>query len=237
MLTQDCDMVRSEADEPTVWIAPLLLVAEQRWVQLRRNGYSSRQWAYPGDTFSGLPAGRALIVDLAWVTSVLKGSLTAPGVAAVRALTGPNKTDFSEWVAARPGRAPFPDDVVTTVLDPFYEVRKAAVRKLEKVRVAGGTAAADARVVGSVARWYARLDGKLVDLLGELTGPLLMAQDWSGDPAADDAFTKARAQVEAAVLRKMNTVDPHSGYQIRLTLADLSQVSAASFITFSLLLR
>ena len=52
------------------------------------------------------------MVDLAWTTSVLKGSRVTDAVQAVRALSGPGKAQFSEWLGYRTGRVPFPDDVV-----------------------------------------------------------------------------------------------------------------------------
>ena len=239
LLTQDCDVVRAADTEPTVSVAPLMLRDVEAWRDLIRNGYSSREWAYPSEKFTGIPDGKALVVDLAWTTSLLKGSLTAPGVSALRPLTGPTKADFAEWLAARAGRVPFPDDVVTKVLDPCFQARKAAAKKLDKAVAAGGTAPRDARVVGAVARWYARRDGMLIDFLGQVTGPLLQAAGWiTADGSVDtEAFEKGRSALETSVLRKMNAVDPNSGYQIRITLADLAEVPASQFLKFALLLR
>lgn len=118
LLTQDCDVVRAPDREPTVLVAPLTLIDLARWQDLRRNGYSSRWYAYPGLKFTDLPDGKGLAVDLAWTTSVLKGALASSGVTAVRPFTGPEQRAFSEWLASRTGRAPFPDDVVTAALDP-----------------------------------------------------------------------------------------------------------------------
>lgn len=239
LLTQDCDVVRDPDLEPTVSVAPLTLRDVATWQDLLRNGYSSREWAYPSEKFTGIPDGKALVVDLAWTTSLLKGSLTAPGVRALRPLTGPTKADFAEWLGARVGRVAFPDDVVTKVLDPCYQARRVAARKFDKAVAAGGTAPRDARVVGAVARWYARRDGMLIDFLGQVTGPRLQAAGWiteDGGVNTED-FEKGRSALEAAVLRKMNAVDPNSGYQIRITIADLAEVPASQFLKFALLLR
>ena len=84
--SEDCDIVREPAHEPTVLLAPLVLVALGEWHDLSRNEYSPRRYAYPGGRFSNVPDGSALAVDLAWATSVLKGSLRAPSVSVVRAL-------------------------------------------------------------------------------------------------------------------------------------------------------
>lgn len=238
LLSQDCDIVRDASDEPTVWVAPLTLVDIREWRSLRRNGYSSRRWAYPADKFRGVPTDKGLVVDLAWATSVLKGSLTAPGVAAVRPLTGPNKAAFAEWVSARTGRAPFPDDVVTKVLDPCYEVRHALSKSYDRSS-GGANATLEARVVASAAAWFAHRDGMLVTVLGQPTGPTLQAAEWFDADGVfrDEDFERGRTKLEAAILRRMNKADPHSGYQLRLVFADLAQVKASEFAKFALLLR
>lgn len=238
LLSQDCDVVRDEADEPTILVAPLMYCTPDEWQDLRRNGYSSRKWAYPVEKFGDLDADKALCVDLAWTTSVLKGALRAPGVHGVRPLTGPAKRDFSEWVAARSGRVPFPDDVVIKVLDPCYEVRARLLKTFNKKK-ATGSPPLEARAVGAVERWFANHSGKQVTFLGQLTGARLVdAQlvDEDGQVLADD-LESGRRRLEAAVVAKMAHVDPHSGFQVRVVLVDLAKVSAAEFVPFALLLR
>jgi hypothetical protein len=239
LLSQDGDIVRDAAHEPTVLIAPLVLVSQQEWNDLSRNGYSARRWAYPGSKFSGAPDGKGLAVDLAWTTSILKGSLGADVVTVVRPLTGPNKRSFSEWLAARTGRAPFPDDVVTDVLNPCYETRSRLSSRYDKA-AAPGSAPLAARAVAVVERWFAHHDGRLVTFLGQLTGPRLEAAGFrdpdTGDVLEDD-LVRATHQLETEVLRRMNRVNPHSGYSIKIMMADLANLRADQFLSFSLLLR
>ena len=240
LLSQDCDIVRDAAAEPTLLVAPLVLVDAPEWQDLQRNGYSSRRWAYPGQKFQGMPEGKSLAVDLAWTTSVLKGSVRAPAVRAVRPLTGPNKAQFAEWLAGRTGRAPFPDDVVTLVLDPCYEARKRYAASFDKSLVNKTTAPAEVRAVGAVERWFAHRDGMLITVLGQLTGSRLQAAGFidatTGDVLAAD-LEKGSAKLEAEIFRRMNRANPSSGYQVKVVLADLAEVPASDFVSFALLVR
>ncbi len=237
LLSQDCDVVRAPAEEPTVLVAPLTFVDETTWKDLVHNGYSSRWWPYPSDKFAGVPADKALVVDLAWTTSILKGSLASPTVRGQRPLTGPNRQAFAEWLAARTGRAPFDDDVVTGVLDPCYEVRARLAKQFDKNP---GAASLEARAVGSVVRWYAHVDGRQVDVLGQTSGVLLqkagLVQPAAGETDAA-ALEKGRIRLEQDIVKRMAKVAPQSGFLLRVTLADLNTVSAQSFLGFSLLMR
>lgn len=239
LLSQDCDLVRDPDREPTVQIAPLVFVDQATWDDLNRNGYSARWYAYPSAKFNGVPDGQALAVDLAWTTSILKGSLTAPSVTAVRSLTGPEQHKFSEWVAARTGRVPFPDPVVINVLDPCYSVRK---RLLSAFRKAAGpaNAKAEARAVAAVDRWFARVDGRLVTILGAVTGPRLQGAGLidpdSGEVLTDD-LAAGTTKLQALTVKAMNAVNPDSGYTVKITCVDLANVRASEFLQFSLLLR
>ena len=239
LLSQDCDLVRDADREPTVQIAPLVLVDRTTWDDLSRNGYSARWYAYPSAKFTGIPGEQGLVVDLAWTTSILKGSLTAPGVTAVRPLTGPAQRAFSEWVAARTGRVPFPDPVVTNVLDPCYNVRK---RLLATFRKAAGptNAKVEARVVAAVDRWFARVDGRLVTILGAVTGPRLQAAGLThpdnGEVLTEDLAT-GTTKLQNLTVKAMNQVNPDSGYTVKITCVDLANVRASEFLQFSLLMR
>lgn len=239
LLSQDCDIVRDATHEPTVLVAPLVLVDQKDWDDLSRNSYSSRWYAYPSGKFSGMPHGKGLAVDLAWATSVLKGSLGASTITVVRPLTGPNKRRYSEWLAARTGRAPFPDDVVINVLDPCYGTRARLSIRFDKA-TGPGSAPVEARCVAATERWFVHHDGRLVTFLGQLTGPRLEAAGFldaeTGEVLADD-LARGTSKLEAEIVRKMNRVNEHSGYSIKVVLADLASVRADQFVNFSLLLR
>lgn len=239
LLSQDCDIVREPAREPTVQIAPLTLVDQAIWNDLNRNGYSARWYAYPAAKFTGIPDGMGLAVDLAWTTSILKGSLAAPGVTAVRPLTGPEQRSFSEWLAARTGRIPFPDSVVTDVLDPCHNVRRRLINGFYKTT--GPTdAKVEARVVAAVDRWFARVDGRLVTILGAVTGPRLQSAGLihpdTGEVLITDLAT-GTTKLQAQVVKAMNQINPDSEYILAIKIADLSTMRASQFLQFSLLLR
>jgi hypothetical protein len=239
LLTQDCDIVREPAREPTVLLAPLVLVDKGDWNDLSRNGYSSRRYAYPSGKFSSVPAGKALVVDLAWTTSVLKGSLGAPSVKAVRPLTGPNKRSFSEWLAARAGRAPFPEDVVDAVLDPCYDVRKRLSARYDTATAAGSAAPAESRAVAAAERWFAHRDGRLVTIFGQVSGRSLTAANFVGEDGAvlTADLARAEAKLQSEIIKRMNRVDATSGYQIKIKLVDLATLPASQFVEFALLVR
>jgi hypothetical protein len=239
MLTQDCDIVREDEAEPTVLVAPLVLITRDKWDDLQHNGYSSRHYAYPLAKFTALATDQGLAVDLAWTTSVLKGALRAPNVRGLRAMTGPNKRDFGDWVAARSGRVPFPDDVVTKVLDPCYDTRQALLSTFRK-RSQAGSAPVETRVVAAAERWFASYSGgRQVHILGQVTGRSLNAAQLTTNEGAvlEDELEKGVEKLTARVLNRMNKVDEHSGFQLIIQLMDLSQMRASEFLQFSLLLR
>lgn len=236
LLSQDCDIV--DDDEPTVQIAPLVLLSEARWQILHKGGYSSRYFAYPDDKFAS-PEGLRPAVDLAWVTTVLKGSLEASAVRCVRPLTGPNRARFGEWLAARLGRVPFPDEIVENVLVHFDHIRSDRISKFSKAQKGGGTASIEARAVGAAQRWYARVDGRRVHILGELTGPSLAAAGFVDDESQVDVeeLTMAQDRFAASVTKRMNAKALDSGYEARITLVDLATIPASQFREFALLIR
>lgn len=238
LLSQDCDIVSDPADEPTVAIAPLVLVTDDEWADLHHNGYSARKAAYPSDSFD-LPDGFKIAVDLAWTTSVLKGSLYTPAVQANRPLTGPRQREFGEWLAARKGRVPFPDDVVRLVLDPCYDIRRRLLSSATKAEKAAATARLEARTVLAASRCYAHLDGRLVTVLGTVTGPGLQRAGFVDSDGNVDADSLAAgvAKVQAEVVKRMNKIDPNSGFQVKIVLIDLARMSASEFLRFALLLR
>ena len=238
LLSQDCDIVSDAADEPTVAIAPLVLVSDDEWADLHHNGYSARKAAYPSGGFD-LPEGTKLAIDLAWTTSILKGSIHTPDVRAARPLTGPQQRELGEWLAARSGRVPFPDDVVRLVLDPCYDVRKRLLASAVKADKAGATAKLEARAVFAATHWYAHLDGRLVTVLGAVTGTGLHRAGFVHPDGSIDTVNLAAGveKVQAEVIKRMNKADAHSGFQIKIVLIDLARMSAAEFVRFALLLR
>jgi hypothetical protein len=164
-------------------------------------------------------------------------SLRAPNVNLVRALTGLGKRDFSEWLAARTGRAPFADDVVTAVLDPCYQVRKRLSSRFDKATASGGTAPSESRAVAATERWFAHHDGRLVTILGHVSGRSLAAAGFIDQDGAVLAHERGGGQAGGEVIKRMNRVDAHSGFSIKIVLADLARLRADQLLRFALLLR
>ena len=73
--SQDCDLARGEVSEPTITIAPVVWLPQDRWREAASDSDTSRFFAIPQDALDGAPEGVAPAVDLAWQTSIAKGSL------------------------------------------------------------------------------------------------------------------------------------------------------------------
>ncbi|MFF7566641.1 hypothetical protein ACFZB4_42630 [Streptomyces pseudovenezuelae] len=235
LLSQDCDLVRSPAVEPTVLIAPLMVIPRTSWDGLRRS-YSARSFAYPRDKFTSLKDDEGVAVELPWTSSILKGSLQAPGVEAMRPLTGPERREFSLWLAQRTGRLPVPDDVVTRVLDPAYQVRKSLLKKHE-----GGSRNHDALSVAAAERWFIRRRENKVTLFGQLTvRSLLFAELLNEDHRPDlEKIELCRVALERAILKKMGKPrsDKDSQYEVNVILGMLEMMKASDFVEFVPLMR
>ncbi|WP_327411423.1 hypothetical protein OG458_42850 (plasmid) [Streptomyces sp. NBC_01281] len=235
ILTQDCDLVRSPVDEPTVLVAPLTVIPRSDWDDLRRS-YSARSFAYPRDKFTSLNDDEGVAVELPWTSSVLKGSLQAPGVQAMRPLTGPERREFSLWLSQRTGRTPMPDDVVMRVLDPAYEVRRSLLKKHAK-----GSKNLDAQAVAAVERWFVRRRENQVTFFGQLTmksltHAKLLDEKYQPD---FDKIKSCRAALENTFVQKMGKPGSlkESHYEIRVILGMLEKMKASDFVEFSLLVR
>ena len=128
--SQDCDLARGEVSEPTITIAPVVWLPQDRWREAASD--TSRFFAIPQDALDGAPEGVAPAVDLAWQTSIAKGSLADGDLQVVHPLTGPHRRRFATWVGWRAARPPFCDDVVEAVLDPAHDVRSRLMKAYDK---------------------------------------------------------------------------------------------------------
>ncbi len=111
---------------------------------------------------------------------------------------------------------PFPDSVVIDVLDPCYTVSKRLLNAFRKV-VGPASAKIEARVVAAVDHWFARVDGRLVTILGAVTGPRLQAAGLT-DPNTGEVLTAdlatGTAKLQVLTVKAMNQVNPDSGYTV-----------------------
>lgn len=235
LLSQDCDLVRSPQSEPTVLIAPLVIIPRTAWDSLRRS-YSARRFAYPRDKFTSLKDDEGVAVELPWTSSVLKGSLQAPGVKAMRPLTGPERREFSLWLSQRTGRIALPDDVVTRVLDPAHDVRQTLLKKHSK-----GSQNPEALGVAAAERWFVRRRENQVTLFGQITTKSLMFAgliDAKYQPDGEK-IELCRAALEQAILNKMGRPrsDKDSQYEVKVILGMLEKMKASDFIEFVPLVR
>jgi hypothetical protein len=113
LLSQDCDVVGGSDAEPTVMVAPVMVVDRSEWETIARS-YTARRWAYPDVPELDLPEDQGPVVDLAWACPILRGSLASPDVKALRPLTGPQQRRFATWLANRFARPSFSESKTTT---------------------------------------------------------------------------------------------------------------------------
>jgi hypothetical protein len=93
--------------------------------------------------------------------------------------------------------------------------------------------------VAAAVRWYARVDGRQVSIVGQLTAASLEAAGFlheDGTVATED-LAKGVDRLQTAVIKRMNKVAAGSGFAVEVKLADLAKVTAASFANYSLLVR
>jgi hypothetical protein len=237
--SQDCDLARDADSEPTITIAPVVWLPQDRWREAASDSYTSRFFAIPEGALEGAPEGYAPAVDLAWQTSIAKGSLSNGDLQVVPPLTGPQRRRFATWVGWRAARPPFPDEVVEAVLDPAYYVRSRLMSTYDKAARRGNQPSLEARLIGACTGWYARLQTPNVHLLGRVTPESLTAAGFvTPDGEVDtDALETGRKKLEATIRRRMQHEKPNSGYGIGVSARSFSELSAADAETFSLLMR
>ena len=236
--SHDCDLVRDVDDEPTVTIAPVVWLPRERWQLARTDSYSSRFFALP-NTLDGAPDDHAPAVDLAWMTSVARGSLSDPRVSVRHPFTGPQRRQFANWLGWRAARAPFPDVVVDSVLDPAFHVRSRLMKRHAKATDAGQQAPTEARVVGACVAWYARYHQPNVALLGRVTPESLAAAGLVNDDGtvSADTLEKGRVKLEGEIRKRMQRTAPNTGFGVSVSLRSFDQLRADEAETFSLLMR
>lgn len=236
--SQDCDLARDDAAEPTVAVAPVVWLPNDTWTMARSDSYTSRFFGLP-KVLPDTPDGSGPAVDLAWPTSVAKASLRHSAVQVLHPLTGPQRRQFAAWAGHRWARVPFPDDVVEAVLDPAYEVRRRLMKRFVKAQESGQQAPADAQAVGACTQWYAEHLEARVTLLGRTTPEALSAAglvDAEGQ-VLDAALEKGRVKLESQIRKRMQREAPNSGYGIRVTIATFSDLRASDVERFALLMR
>lgn len=239
VLSQDCDLLSSDAEEPTVMVAPVVAIEADLWATLSRGNYSSRLYALPGDTpkLPALPDGAGYAVDLAWSTAVMKTAVTGVDVDVCRVLTGPQRLRFGQWLGLRTSRVPFNQEIVDHVINPSFTVRDRLAADYRKK--GGGGSSLAARGVGACAAWYARQVGSYrVEFLGELDAARLSDAGFVAVDAVDnDTLAQAGDAIEAAMLKRMQHEHPDSGYEICVYLRTLDRMKAADFRLFAPLVR
>jgi hypothetical protein len=237
--SQDCDLARGEDSEPTITIAPVVWLPQDRWREAASDSYTSRFFAIPEDALDGAPEGFAPAVDLAWQTSIAKGSLADGDLQVVHPLTGPHRRRFATWVGWRAARPPFPDDVVEAVLDPAHYVRSRLMKAYDKAVRSGAQPNLEARLIGACTGWYARMQEPNVHLLGRVTPESLTAAGFvTPDGETDaEALEGGRKKLEASIRKRMQHQQPNSGFGVAVSVRSFNDLSAADAETFSLLMR
>ncbi len=236
VLTQDCDVVRSVADEPCLTVAPVLYVPRADWTRLASGFTSYRQFALPVDKVAPIddahstcvPREHAPVVDIRYVGSVDKTALF--DVQQRHVLVGQDKRRFQEWVGQRFGRESFADAVHQRVLP-------AARKVLEDTRKSVPNAASKdaAAFVSSVCEWYVRCTDRYVEVMGRLDADRGRAASTLTRVNGQSSWNTERLHRGGTLLaRQAIAVLRGGGYAIAFTAADFDQLSAREFETYAL---
>src|SRR3954468_294211 len=96
VLSGPCDIVRDPALEPCLTVCPVTLVDAGRYAQLRRGGYSPREFPLPAEKLRAacsVPKDTPFhpVADSRFIASIDKTALVHPNVQTLRPLTGPQQ--------------------------------------------------------------------------------------------------------------------------------------------------
>lgn len=116
-----CDIARDASTEPCIAVAPITVVTQQRYQQLRSGEYSPREFPLPAAAVGRVvgasnPDDFWPVVDLRYITSVDKLALLSNDVESRRPLTGPQQKRFSSWIGRRFNRPTDSDQLEQHVL-------------------------------------------------------------------------------------------------------------------------
>jgi hypothetical protein len=164
IISQDCDIVRDVGDEPCLQVCPLGYVTEERWSDLRHGPYSPREFPYPDEEMAPLPAGKKLVLDARFVTSVDKTTLLHPSVQALRPLTAPQKERLAAWIGRRFARHAHADEINDNVLRPAAAVLLGYLRAARRARDEAEDPAASGKFMLAAEEWFVGGTGKWVVL-------------------------------------------------------------------------
>ncbi len=230
---QSCDIAKE--NEPTIDVAPVELLNAADAASLGGR-YSSRRFLLPAHERLQDSEGRRHVVDLAYQIPVLKVAFDKPDLVILQVLTDPIRARFATWLGHRKGRLPFPDEVVTAVLDPFRLIRVAALKKTLKATTLS-QAVVEGRLAASVNDWYARLAGSDVEVFGEYDEVSLARSGLIGGDGQPDfeSIGKGREKLSGEAFKKMAAGHPDAGYRLVVRVGRLDDLKASEFRTYSLL--
>jgi len=237
VLSQDCDIVRTPDEEPTICVAAVVKVGNWPAAALA-DGYDSRLHALPEVPELLDEQGMRPMVDLATISTVSKAALDKAGIERMKPFTEPQRRKFQAWVGHRFGRLPFPDEVSELVLEPAHEARARALKSFKRHGV--GSSAADATLVAGAERWMARQVAETrIEILAVVTTASLSAVGLIGTDGlpVTELIEKGLSKLHASTVELMERARPGSGYDIAITTADLETMPAAEYLTYALLIR
>lgn len=229
MLSQDCDIVRSPADEPVLVVSPIQLVAEARWAALRGGTYSPRLFPYPDDEGISQHAQGRPVADIRYVTGVDKTALDHRGVQTLRPLTGPQRARFQRWVARRFARAADGDLVERDV--PAQAGRR--IRSLAGSVLTAQHLTPAMRLVAAVEEWYLAGTDQLIELRPVISeGSARAAGLWDDHAGAlrADLIEEGAERLQADLRKRLPA---GGGFVVRVVPSTLDGVLASEYVTWS----
>lgn len=227
VLSQDCDIVRSVADEPCLLVCPLRYVDKDRWLQLRHGPYSPREFPFPENVVGG-PDSKRPVADVRLVTSIDKNAMQAPTMRTQAVLADPQRERFSSWLANRFDRSAFDDFVVDHVLKPAAAAIQNFIAQGGRKMATGEMPNASGRLCLSVDEWLIRSSGSIVDAYAVVSAESCIAQGLCDDDGnlLEGEIETGRSFVETKIQAKLGA---RLGYVFNLKVKTLPALPASIY--------
>lgn len=233
ILSGPCDIVRAPEIEPCLAICPVVLTDAARYAQLRRGGYSPREFPLPPEKLRAacdVAADQEFypVADLRYVAAIDKTALVREDVRTLRPLTGPQQRRFAGWAGRRYARAAHPDAVEEHVLKKAGKV--VARLAAEGAKLQPGKRTLQHKLVAATDAWLLTCTEMAVTFHPVLT---------EADAKATGLYNQRESGLDrsqiAAAARKLtsdlgSSLTPNSGYQVKVVPTTWDGMTAADFL-------
>lgn len=233
VLSGPCDIVREPDIEPCLTVCPVTLVDEGRYAQLRRGGYSPREFPLPAEKLRA--ACGALrdepfypVADSRYVASIDKTALVHPDVQTLRPLTGPQQQRLAAWAGRRYARATHPDAVEEHVLKKAAKVIARAAR--DGAALAPGKRILQQKLVAATDTWLVTSTELAVTFYPVLTEADAKATGLYNAATSnfDEGMVKAGARALTSDL--LAAMSSSAGFKIKVVPTSWDGMTAADYL-------